>query len=118
MRNLAAANTIANAEAIALLPALIREVLARRKAEAWQPISSAPLDQDILVFRPAMWGGKGHIGKAKWDADEYAKRPKPFWQSSEGWIGNTQDRAFPPSHWRPLPDPPATTESEGGSDDL
>lgn len=104
----------ANARAIALAPALIREVLAHRKAEAWQPISSAPLDQDILVFRPAMWGGKGHIGKAKWDADEYAKRPKPFWQSSEGWIGNAQDRAFPPSHWRPLPDPPTTPEAEGG----
>lgn len=37
MRNLAAANTIANAEAIALLPALIREVLARREAEDWRP---------------------------------------------------------------------------------
>lgn len=34
MRNLAAANTIANASAIALVPALIREVLAHRKAEA------------------------------------------------------------------------------------
>ena len=33
MLNLAAANTIANAEAIALLPALIREVLARRTGQ-------------------------------------------------------------------------------------
>lgn len=37
MRNLAAANTIADAEAIALLPALLREVLDRREAEAWRP---------------------------------------------------------------------------------
>lgn len=94
----------------------IREVLAHRKAEAWQPISSAPLGQKILVFRPAMWGGKGHIGVAKWNTDEYAKRPKPFWESSEGWIGKTDDRAFPPSHWRPLPAPPTTPEAEGGCD--
>ena len=91
-------------------------VRARRKAEAWQPIETAPLGQNILVFRPAMWGGKGHIGVAKWNTDEYAKCPKPFWESCEGWIGRTEDRAYPPTHWRPLPAPPATTEAEGGSD--
>lgn len=101
----------ANARAIALVPALIREVLARRKAEAWQPISSAPLDKNILVFRPAMWGGKGHIGVAKWNTDEFAKRQKPFWESCEGWVRQTDDRAYPPTHWQPLPAPP---EAEGG----
>lgn len=107
----------ATAEAIALLPALIREVLAHRKAEAWQPISSAPLGQSVLVFRPAMWGGKGHIGVAKWNTDKYAKRPKPFWESCEGWIRQTEDRAYPPTHWQPLPAPPATPEAEGGCDE-
>ncbi|UFS64857.1 hypothetical protein LO749_12005 [Paracoccus denitrificans] len=66
---------------------------AHRKAEAWQPISSAPLGQSVLVFRPAMWGGKGHIGVAKWNTDEYAKCPKPFWESCEGWIRQIEDRA-------------------------
>ncbi len=40
MRNLAAANTIANAEAIALLPALLREVLDRRAADRWSPATN------------------------------------------------------------------------------
>jgi len=42
----------ATAEAIALLPALIREVLAHRKAEAWQPIETiSRAAQDMLAER-------------------------------------------------------------------
>lgn len=92
----------------------LREALAHRKAEAWQPIETAPLVHSVLVFRPAMWGGKGHIGVARWNTDEYAKHPKPFWKSCEGWIGKTEDRAYPPTHWQPLPAPP---EAEGGCDE-
>lgn len=42
----------ANARAIALVPALIREVLAHRKAEAWQPIETiSRAAQDVLAER-------------------------------------------------------------------
>lgn len=75
----------------------------------WQPIETAPKDQTVIVFRPTMWGGKGHIGKARWETDKYLKKPKPFWSSSEGWIGKTEDRHHPPTHWMPLPEPPETS---------
>lgn len=117
MRNLAAANTIANAEAIAILPALIREVLDRREAEGWRDISTAPLTGDrVLVWRPTMWGGKGHIGVAYWASDQYAKNSRPFWSSVEGYISKTENRAHPPTHWRPLPASPATPTTEASHD--
>ena len=107
----------ATAEAIALLPALLREVLDRREAEDWRDISTAPLTGDrVLVWRPTMCGGKGHIGVAYWASDPYAKNSRPFWSSVEGYISKTENRAHPPTHWRPLPTPPSapTTEASHG----
>lgn len=91
----------------------IREVLDRREAEGWRDISTAPLTGErVLVWRPTMWGGKGHIGVAYWASDQYAKNSRPFWSSVEGYIGKTENRAHPPTHWRPLPAPPTTPTTE------
>lgn len=95
----------------------LREVLDRREAEDWRDISTAPLTGDrVLVWRPTMRGGKGHIGVAYWASDQYAKNSRPFWSSVEGYISKTENRAHPPTHWRPLPAPPTTptTESSHG----
>lgn len=55
---------------------------------SWQPISSAPLDEIILMFSP---------------------------QTKFGplvWIGNAT-RLGSATHWKPLPSPPSSTEHGG-----
>lgn len=85
--------------------------LIRLRAEVermrWQPIETAPRDgTSFIAFRPTMWGGKGHIGPTSWVDDRYAKKPRPFWQSVEHWIGILEDRQHPPTHWQPIPAAP------------
>lgn len=89
--------------------ALIREVLARRKAEAWQPISSAPKDgTTVMVYVPDF----EKITEA-WFCEQTGLWPHSAAYSEEGEPCNVGQ----PTHWRPLPAPPTTPEAEGGSDD-
>lgn len=71
----------------------------------WQAIETAPKDSGpILGFFPAR---KGQILPMYWDADAYAKRPQPHW-SSYGYLWGRADlKRNQPTHWMPLPDPPA-----------
>lgn len=67
--------------------------------EGWQPIETAPKDKHILSFHPG-WGPV----EVNWewgDDEDY-----------EGWIATHADQDFSPTHWMPLPAPPAP--SEGG----
>ncbi len=72
----------------------------------WQPIETAPKDKSlILVYRPAAlkWG---QIDIATWDDDRYAKKPRPYWRSIIRIMGKLDMRAWEPTHWQPLPEPP------------
>lgn len=95
----------ANAEAIALVPDLIRQALADRKAEAWQPIETAPLTDEysplMLLWVPHDLGGYIFVGTRN---------------AAGNWIDNLIMDDHQPTHWQPLPDPPTTPEAEGGSD--
>lgn len=69
-------------------------------ASAWKPIETAPKDGYILFT--------GHRGKAidvgHWGSTTYdrsAKRYRQGWTASPGSVSN-------PTHWMPLPTPPAT----------
>lgn len=69
----------------------------------WQPIESAPRDgTDILVYRPrAHEHGDAAITVAK-----TTDRPRP----SPHGIQHYTDRAHHPTHWMPLPAPPASID--------
>ena len=73
----------------------------------WKPIETAPHGEMLLLYRPnaSAWG---RVAPGKWDADEYARRPRPYW---EGWLkigGKLEWRAWEPTHWMHLPAPPET----------
>ncbi len=101
--------THADATLIAMAPALLHEVLAHRKAEAWQPISSVPKDgTTVMVYVPDF----EKITEA-WFCEQTGLWPHSAAYSEEGEPCNVGQ----PTHWRPLPAPPTTPEAEGGSDD-
>ncbi len=70
----------------------------------WQPISTAPKDEArILVWSP-IWGQA--VG-ARWDADQYAAPPRPYWRLDYVRIcGVRACRKQPPTHWMKLPPEP------------
>jgi hypothetical protein len=68
----------------------------------WRTIESAPRDGTwVLTFRLHQFGDDPqHINVAMSQGD--------------GWYARTGGyEIWPPSHWMPLPDPPATTSCEG-----
>jgi hypothetical protein len=71
----------------------------------WQPIETAPKDQTIMLYRPAAneWF---QVAPGKWDTNDFHARPKPYWSCPYGIAFVYDCRAFPPSHWQPLPPPP------------
>jgi hypothetical protein len=80
----------------------------------WQDISTAPKDGSIvLLFRPTApdWG---RVTPGKWEIQEYHKKPQPFWEIWFKIGGTFESRAWPPTHWTPLPAPPTPTAQEGG----
>lgn len=58
------------------------------KLSAWQPIETAPKKTDLLLYDPEVGIGIGHIFSGD------------YWQIGE-------DDFCHPTHWMPLPDPPA-----------
>ena len=107
----------ANAEAIALLPALIREVLDRREAEDWRDISTAPegcITEDVGCRGPSEW----FLGKV---STEFRAGRPPFivvrrraWPQEDSWECAGEAFYVPRffSAWRPLPAPPSTPTTE------
>lgn len=74
----------------------------------WQPIEIAPKDQRILLYRPTTVSNWAKIVIGQYEDDEYAVRPKPFWSHDlESLTGKKEARANHPTHWMPLPEPPA-----------
>lgn len=85
----------------------------RKRAEVlqWPDIETAPKDGTrILLYRPTA-GEWGQFVFGKYENDEYAKRPKPYFKSDlERLFGVRHDRENQPTHWKPLPDPPKAEE--------
>lgn len=105
-RNLAKAATRIQSDAatIADLTARLAEAEAR-VGQDWLDIASAPKDAWVLLFRPTLYNG--FVGKGRWENDQYGRKPNPFWEQTEGWIGKSECRAHPPTHWMLLPNGPA-----------
>jgi hypothetical protein len=70
----------------------------------WQPIETAPKDGTrVMLYRP---GQDPVFGR--WNSDRFASKPKPFWDHDLIRLHGMLDaRKNPPTHWQPLPDPPA-----------
>lgn len=71
----------------------------------WQPIETAPKKARIRVWA---WGAERH---AKWDEDQYARRPRPFW-SMDG-LSISSSREHQPEWWMPCASaPPGMSASQ------
>jgi hypothetical protein len=72
------------------------------EAEGWQPIESAPKDgSSILAYFPrALETGKPYLGEVWWRRDWMG----PF---SDGLESSARLDLCDPTHWMPLPSPPA-----------
>lgn len=87
-----------------------RAALTAGKVDQWQPIETAPEQEIVLAY------GKLH-GDCGYTDDQYVilQASKPLY--SKGWHINQPTgryfNGFTPTHWMPLPTPPAlTTEGE------
>jgi len=79
----------------------------------WQLIETAPKRTVIILYRPGRIGVGGRVCVGQYDFDEWSRRgPRPFWRSDWGGLGVQYDRDTPPTHWMPLPEPPATGRHE------
>lgn len=82
----------------------VAELIAAHERDQWQPIETAPRDETILIWpvsygrpAPARW----------WDSTERGG----YWDVAHMNVATCKRLA--PTHWRPLPAPPAPTETEG-----
>lgn len=66
----------------------------------WQPIESAPRDAVILLFEPHEAGGFCFVG----------------WWSVDLWRNTIDHLKQYPTHWMPLPEPPALSPQQTGGE--
>jgi len=68
----------------------------------WQPISTAPLNESVLIYIP----NADHLGPGIYRGLKVERHGGPI------WLFNTLSMSFDPmslapSHWQPLPPPPS-----------
>ena len=73
----------------------------------WQPIETAPKGERtmLLLYRPTAYEW-GKVAPGMYNPDQYAKKPRPYW---EMWLkigGTRESRDWVPTHWMPLPEAP------------
>lgn len=75
---------------------LLAEVERLEQAQTWQPIATAPTDGTIVLLCTAGW-----------------HKCEEGWFEGDGW--HTDWNYIDPTHWLPLPAPPAPPQGEEGS---
>lgn len=73
----------------------------------WQPIETAPKDRRVLLYWPEIEYLPEKVACGKWDSDEFAKRPNPFW-APDWYASKSTCRHWKPTHWMELPEGPRT----------
>lgn len=86
------------------LRAAVEALAASAQPAGWRPIETAPKDGTHVLVWPPTWNGLSSC--ARWDADEYAKRPRPLWRRNDDLGRVLVSRGTAPTHWMPLPAPP------------
>ncbi len=69
----------------------------------WEQIETAPKDGTAVLTVNGDW-----ICIRSWDDGKYSRNPKPYWRCFGPWSVTFQ-RQRQPTHWMPLPKPPAPT---------
>lgn len=71
----------------------------------WRPMEAAPKDRRILLRYEAgtIFSAK-MICAGRWNSDQYAKKPKPYWDADVKHAGVAPMRENPPSGWMELPE--------------
>lgn len=64
----------------------------------------------VMLHVPGTMHNEGFWSFGHWDADPYARRPRPYW-SMETFNAITESRSRQPDMWMPCPG-----EEEGGDD--
>lgn len=78
----------------------------------WQPIETAPRDGSAVL----LYQKKPHAEVARYESD--TNEIEVGFYSEEGWRvfgfhGDESERDFAPTHWMPLPQPPADNQKKG-----
>lgn len=76
---------------------LLERALTALKAQGWQPISTAPRDERLIVLR--IGNERPFVGYHVFDEDETGKR-SAWMDADESFL------EYKPTHWMPLPQPP------------
>ena len=79
----------------------------------WQPIETAPKDGTrVLLYRPGGWPS-ARVTVGNYSDERYHTRPRPYWTHDlERMEGKVATRHRQPTHWMPLPAPPAPEAAE------
>jgi len=72
--------------------------------QGWQPIESAPKDEDVLIYMPDDGETEIAIGHCFGDDD--------CWYPADEAICDGGPWPFQPTHWMPLPPPPSPRDAE------
>ena len=91
------------------------EAPAAPAVDAWRPIETAPKDGTAVLVYPPIWGGRT-CSTAKYNEDQYSKKPRPYWDRDDAMGKVTYCRDTPPTHWMPQPATPlaAQAAAKGG----
>jgi hypothetical protein len=81
---------------------------AKAREDAWQPIETAPRDGTHVVVH-ARLGHNGKVRRSRRGCFVNVAHFEPSW----GWLTSPSDYQIKPTHWRPLPAPPALEQGEG-----
>lgn len=105
----------------ATLPILSR-LPGRGESEGWRPIESAPKDGTHFIgYGPAPGDGDLEARETYWQFFSEGSQARKWFDRGEGPSGQWRwseplhnwGSSWKPTHWRPLPDPPAAPEPEG-----
>lgn len=101
------------ADLVDALATALRAMLAR---EEWQPIETAPRDGSSFLGAVPYEDGSWRVDRMNWAAN--ARGKGGYFQSLSTKLlqGIHYMRANPPTHWRPLPEPPARHLAQGDGD--
>ena len=79
-------------------------------AESWRPIETAPKFQDEIDI----WGKCGRYTNCSWNKQTYGSELGWVYESAYDCNGPVMDLVPGPTHWTPLPAPPAAHSAGKG----
>jgi hypothetical protein len=85
------------------VPKAVSLLLSIDLSDGWQPIETAPRTGERVRLWIPSYQNRDQIGR--WQADQYAAKPRPYWE----WLGYSSfkmQRRTQPTHWQPLSEGP------------